>query len=113
MDILFPDINISELREYKSPTSQETLKFLRQTKGELSNELREFIGFKSNPDYTVIYKGPLTVAQQWEIVSEISDNNLTDIIYKKNEISVKTLRMEKLESLPKYDFEYIYRPRYK
>jgi hypothetical protein len=109
MDILFDGINFNNLDEYKTPKSKEITDFLSQTKGRLTNNLRKFLGYQQNPNCKINYNGLLTLAQQWEIISEISDNNISDVIYNAPEINIEGLKAEKIYSIPKYNFKYTYR----
>jgi len=109
MDILFNGINFDNLQEYKTPKSKDIADFLSQTKGRLTNDLRKFLDYQPNPNCEINYNGPLTLAQQWEIISEISDNNISDVIYSAPQINIQELKADRINSIPKYNFKYTYR----
>jgi len=91
MNILFEGIDFTNIINdvYKRPKSSDIVDFLSQTKGMITNEIRQFLGRSLDLNCKVIYEGPLTVAQQWEILSDISDNNIHDIIYINNNNNIQ------------------------
>ena len=82
---------------YKTPKSSDIRDFLSQTQGRITNDIRIFLGKKSDPNCKIRYTGPLSIAHSipqycgienilskiiyWDIIADISDNNISDIIY--------------------------------
>lgn len=115
VDILFEGLNLENvLIQYKNPSSKDASDFIRQTKGRITNEILIFLDKPPDPNCKITYNGPLTPAQQLEILMDITDNHnfnkvnpditYSDYIAKEDNYN---------ESIPKYEFEYTYRSRYK
>lgn len=66
---------LSKQDKFVVPTNLQVCEWLKQTKGILTNEMRLFIGFPSDPSRAPIkYSGPLTLPQQIYVFHQLNNN---------------------------------------
>jgi hypothetical protein len=74
MDFLFPDIDITNIEPFKIPLDRQIIDWIKQTNGQYTNELRQFLNLpKLDSRSHIVYNGPLTLAQQYWIICELSE----------------------------------------
>lgn len=77
MDILFEGLDLESIPKFRVPTRKETLEFITQTRGCVTNDILQFYGKDIDPKKThIIYTGTLTVPQQMYILHDLSNEHI-------------------------------------